>query len=139
MSHITQVKTDIKDIEALTAAAAALGLVVQRDAVPRYFATSWGGTESIRCEYMIQLPGKYDLGFKMQDDGSYKLVCDNELLSGGYGANDPGRKLLGDNIENLRHHYTVERTRLMARKRGLALQQVGERRADGSVVLRISS
>jgi hypothetical protein len=105
MSHITRVQCEVADEELIVRAAERLGLVVERNATPRYWGTNYGGLEGEPCELVLRLPGKYDLGVKRQEDGTYQWVCDTELLSGRFGEDDPGRKLLGENAVNLMTAY----------------------------------
>ena len=131
MSHIVEVKCAVENLDALVMAAERMGLTVVRDAEPRYYGTGFGGTESKRCELVIQLPGRYDLGVKRQADGSYGWVCDGELLSGSYGAGSPGRKLLGENAELLLGQYAAAQTELMLMEAGVSFTRVT--RDDGTI------
>jgi len=130
ISHIVRVECKVEDEELVARAAERLGLAVERNAVPRYWGSAYGGGESETCDLVVKLPGKYDLGVKRGEDGTYRWVCDTELLEGAYGADDPGRKLLGEHAEHLMTAYgcaAVERDLLQ----GAAYQtSVG---ADGTV------
>jgi len=105
MSHVVRVQCEVADEELLVRAAEKLGLEVERNALPRYWESAYGGKESRACDLVILLPGKYDLGVKRGEDGTYQWVCDTELLSGDFGADDPGRKILGEHAENLMTMY----------------------------------
>lgn len=100
-----KVQTEAVDLERLVQAAELLGCTVIRDAEPRYYGTAGGGHESQRCELVIRLPGRYDLGVLLQVDGSTSWVCDSELLTGSYGRSDLGRAIIGENAEKLLRQY----------------------------------
>lgn len=78
MSHVTTIKTvPIKDISALTKAVANLqakGVKCEliQNAKPRVH----GADSAPKCEYVLKLDGPYDVGFKLQKDGSYSTVMD---------------------------------------------------------------
>jgi hypothetical protein len=138
MSQLVSVDTQITCIDSLREAAASLGLALTEGGEARYY----GGKTSGPCDYVIKLPGKYDLGFRQQADGSYALVADNELLGGrsgsdNYGRNDPGRKLLGEDARHLRRAYTLTRVARLAKSRGRRLQNLGAQ-ADGRIKLVLS-
>lgn len=106
MSHIVEHAALVEDLDILAQAAARFGLTVQQNVAPRYWGTHYGRNDETKiCDLVIALPGKYDLGVKRYSDGHYGWVCDSELLSGSFGMSDPGRKLLGDNAENLMTAY----------------------------------
>lgn len=71
MSHFSQLKTKIRDIQALSAAAKQLGLTLQKDGVVR----GYNGNRS-KADYLIRLTGNYDVGFVKQADDSYALIAD---------------------------------------------------------------
>jgi hypothetical protein len=71
MSHFTNVKTKITDLEALKAALADLGhQVVEGDVAVR----GWRNT-SQRAELAVRL-GSFDVGFSRGADGTYDVVAD---------------------------------------------------------------
>lgn len=142
MSHITHVQSQVNNADALRAAVKALQeqhpeISLEENAAPRYWGSLFGGTEATVCEYVLRLPGKYDLGFKQQDDGSYSFQCDTELLTGGFGRGDVGRAIIGEHAAVLKQTYTVERMRLLARQRGHAF--TAQKQSDGRIKLTITS
>ena len=71
MSHFTEIKTQIKDIEALRLACAELGLTLLQNAEARgYYENRTKG------DYVIQLKGPYDIAVNKQPDGTYGLTAD---------------------------------------------------------------
>src|SRR5712691_10360994 len=107
MSHIVQGKSQVTDIECLRIALAAMGLTLQVGGRPRFYfsGNDMYDKESIECDYVVPLPGRYDLGLKRQAEGSYNFVCDSELLSGNFGRGKEGRTLLGENASKLINEY----------------------------------
>lgn len=137
MSHITNVRTEITDEAAVRAVAAAWGCTVEASAVPRYYSTAWGGQEAAVCDLVVRLPGKYDLGLMLQADGTYKAMCDTELLNGSFGRNDSGRLLCGTNLDQFMQAYAVKRVEAhVAMSPTLTMMGV-ETTADGDLVLTI--
>src|ERR687892_701427 len=105
MSHLTTVQTEFRDPEAIKAAAKALGIEVVANAKARFYM---GFSDT--CDLVLKLPGRYDLGLKRNDTGTYSFVCDEELLGGrygsdGYGRSDAGRKAIGEEGRRLKQEY----------------------------------
>lgn len=123
MSHLVDVKTQLKNIEALKLACQALGVELHQGGRARFYS---GHSEE--CDYLINLPGRYDLGFKRQTDDTYAFVCDEELIGGphgtdGYGRGDAGRKIIGENASRLRQAYSYGMLQLEARRKGLSISK----------------
>ena len=118
MSHLTTVHTQIRSIEALQLACAALGVSLTQGGRARFYA---GHSEA--CDYVITLPGRYDLGLTYQQaSGTYAFVADAELLEGPVHArNQPGRQILGERGQRLRQEYAYAVFQLEARRKGLQL------------------
>lgn len=134
MSHITEVRTVLKDGQAIEDAAKALGVDLSQNAKPRYYGSTYGGSESKPCDYVLKLPGKYDLGLKKSADGTYAFVCDNELLSGSYGQNDASRKFLGEDASRFRQEYAAA-VAMRAAKRKAGVSAFRTNREDGAIVI----
>ena len=137
MSQIIEVQPEerITDIEALKTAAKDLGLELQEKGQVRYY---YGTKEA---DYVLKLPGKYDLGFVKQADGSYQFKADNELIGGrsgsdGYGRGDVGRQVLGENCQNLYQRYRYRQFEQRARQRGLSVIERG-RGERGELLLEV--
>lgn len=126
MSQIITVQPEerITDIEALKVAGKDLNLELQEHGQVRYYY----GTKA--ADYVLKLPGKYDLGFVKQPDGSYQFLADNELVGGasgsdGYGRADAGRKILGENCQNLYQRYRFRQFERRAQSRGMSVVERG--------------
>lgn len=137
MSQIITVQPEerITDIEALQKAAKDLGLELQEKGQVRYY---YGTKEA---DYVLKLPGKYDLGFVKQTDGSYQFLADNELVGGrsgsdGFGRGDAGRKVLGENCQNLYQQYRYRQFERRAQSRGLSVIERG-RNERGDLLLEV--
>lgn len=137
MSQIIEVQPEerITDIEALKSAAKDLGLELQEKGQVRYYY----GAKS--ADYVLKLPGKYDLGFIKHTDGSYQFLADNELVGGrsgtdGYGRGDAGRKVLGENCQNLYQRYRYRQFERRAKARGLSVTERG-RNERGDLLLEV--
>ena len=110
MSHFTTVKTLIKDILALKAACAELGLEVLENAEARGY-----GSNRIHGDHVIKLTGPYDVALNRLPDGSYAMNAD--LWNGHV------EKELGKDFGRLKQFYGVHKTTLEARRRGLTVRR----------------
>lgn len=136
MSHLATVNSELRDSAAIKAAAKALGLVVVENARARFF---FGTSELL--DLVIPLPGRYDLGLKRTNNGSYELIADEELIGGrsgtdGFGRGDAGRKLLGEDCRRLKVEYAFAVLQAQARKRGQSIRR--ENLENGKVRVTIS-
>jgi hypothetical protein len=120
MSHFTEIKTQIKDIEALRLACAELGLTLLQSADARgYYENTTKG------DYVVQLKGPYDIALNKQADGTFGLTADlwqghiEEEVGKGYG------KLL--------QLYGVHKAMMEARKKGLSVLR--RHQPNGSIKL----
>lgn len=71
MSHFTTIKTEIKDIDALKAACAELGLSVEANAKARGYQKN-----TLAGDYVIRLKGPYDVAVRQETNGQYSLHTD---------------------------------------------------------------
>ncbi len=71
MSHFTEIKTQIKDIEALRSACQELGLSL----VPNTEARGYYENKT-KGDYVVQLKGPYDIALNKQADGTFGLTAD---------------------------------------------------------------
>ena len=85
MSHFTQIKTQIKDIQALEAACKELGLPL----LPHTEARGYNENK-IKGDYVIQLKGPYDIAVNKQGDGTFGLTAD---MWQGHGRKGSGQEL----------------------------------------------
>ena len=111
MSHFTEIKTQIKDIEALRSACAELGLALKENAMARgYYENKTKG------EYVIKLKGPYDVAVNQQPDGTFGLTAD--LWQGHV------EKEVGSNYGRLMQLYAVHKATREARKRGRLTRRI---------------
>lgn len=82
MSHVVEMKATISNLNALWAAAEQLGMkVVTKKTYKKYYEGAPG-----ECDYALAIPENrqaYEIGVKLQADGTYKLLWDP--YNGGYG------------------------------------------------------
>lgn len=124
MSHLTTIRTAFVNREALFAAGEALGHPLIEGGQARYYSGLSG-----ECDLLMKLPGRYDLGFKREDDGKFAAVCDSEVLTGSYGRSDAARQILGENLARFKQEYAAAVAQQFARKSGFAYSR---READVS-------
>jgi hypothetical protein len=118
MSHLAQVQTSIKNIDALKAACKALGLELLTGGRAR----GYGGTLYQEADYMIKLKGPFDLAFRKQADGTYAMECDGGLLQGWYNS-ERGMEQIGRNAGKLKQEYAYAIMQAEARRKGRTLQR----------------
>lgn len=110
MSHFATITTQIKDINALTAACKELGLTVEANTSARGYASN-----NVHGEHVIRLKGPYDIAVNRQPDGTYGLTTD---WWSGYVAQE-----VGSNFSRLLQLYAVHKATAEARKRGHSVQR----------------
>ena len=120
MSHFTEIKTQIKDIQALRAACRELNLPLLENAEARGYYEN-----KIKGEFVIKLTGSYDIAVNKQDDGTYGLTAD--LWQGHV------EKEVGTGYGKLLQLYGVHKTMIEARKKNLSVLR--QQKADGSIKL----
>jgi len=120
MSHFTEIKTQIKDIEALRLACQELGVsLVPNTEARRYYENRTKG------DYVIQLKGHYDIALSQQPDGTYGLTTD--LWQGHL------EKEVGKGYGKFLQLHGVHKATLEARKKGLSV--VRRQQQNGSIKL----
>jgi len=110
MSHFTEIETQIKDIDALRAACAELGLELQETAEARGYADN-----RIRADFVIRLNGPYDVALQREDNGNYRFVAD---LWQGHVEQE-----LGKDLGRLKQLYGVHKATIEARRNGLTVRR----------------
>ena len=105
MSHFTTIETQIRDIAALKAACAELGVGLEAGAEARGY-----GRRQVRGDYVVRLKGPYDIAADRMPDGGYRLTTD--WWSGHV------EKEVGTNFARLLQLYGVHKTMREARKKG---------------------
>ncbi len=108
MSHFTEIKTQIKDIEALRSACQELGLSL----VPNTEARGYYENKT-KGDYVVQLKGPYDIALNKQTDGTFGLTAD--LWQGHV------EKEVGQGYNKLLQLYGVHKATIEARKKGLSV------------------
>jgi Protein of unknown function (DUF1257) len=120
MSHFTEIKTQIKDIEALRQACQEMGLPLLQDAEARgYYENKTKG------EYVIQLKGPYDVALNKQPDGTFGLTAD--LWQGHV------EKEVGEKYGKLLQLYGVHKATIEARKKRISVLR--RQQNNGSIKL----
>jgi hypothetical protein len=120
MSHFTEIKTQIKDIEALRLACQELGLTLLQDTEARgYYENKTKG------DYVVQLKGPYDIALNKQADGTFGLTAD--LWQGHV------EKEVGKGYGKLLRLYGVHKAAIEARKKGLSVLR--RHQQNGSIKL----
>jgi hypothetical protein len=120
MSHSTEIKTQIKDIEALRLAVQEMRLTLLQNAEARgYYENKTKG------EYVVQLKGPYDIAVNKQPDGTFGLTAD--LWQGHV------EKEVGQGYGKLLQLYGVHKATIEARKKGLSVMR--KQKQDGSIKL----
>lgn len=104
MSHFTNVRTEIRDMEALENALSSMHLNMEHNAKCRYY---YGTTIK---ENVAHLPGPYDVAFEKDVNGAYNISAD---FYGGHVA-----KTIGANGAILIGRYTMEKLKKEAKKLG---------------------
>jgi len=126
MSHITTVKTAFRLPDAIQLAAATLKVPLAEQVPVRFYA---GPTQEI-YPYVLQLPGRYDLGFALQPDGTYTLIGDEEIFSEQENSrNRDARDHLGPQAQWLHREYQVGVAALVAQQHGYQMARLT--REDG--------
>ncbi len=116
MSHIVQIKTQVRDAAAVEAACRRLGLKVPQRRTVKLFSGEASG-------FTVELPGwQYPV---VIDTGSGKISYDN------FGGRWGDQKQLDAFLQS----YAVEKARLEARRRGHSVTE--QKLPDGSVKLTI--
>lgn len=141
MSHVAKIEVEIKDLEALAAAAKRLGGALVEQSTYAWYGTSVGDyplpegfkAEDLgKCERAIRFPdAQYEVGVVRRRDGrpGYTLLWD--FWYGGYGLT----KAIGAKGERLSQSYGVEAATRAARRQGYTVTET--QAADGSVVLKV--
>jgi len=107
MSHFSEIKTQIKDIEALRSACQEMGLTLLQTAEARgYYENKTKG------DYVVQLKGPYDIALNKNADGTFGLTAD--LWNGHV------EKEVGQGYGKLLQLYGVHKATIEARKKGLS-------------------
>ena len=120
MSHFTEIKTQIKDIEALRLACRELGLPLLQNTQARGYSDN-----KTKGDFVIQLKGPYDIAINQQPDGTFGLTAD--LWQGHV------EKEVGKGYGKLLQLYGVHKATIEARKKGLSVLR--RQQQNGAITL----
>jgi hypothetical protein len=121
MSHFTTIQTQIRDLAALRAACAELGVELVENAEARGYYED----QPLKGEFVIRLKGPYDIAVNLQQDGTYGLTCD--WYKGHV------EKEVGANYGRLLQLYGVYKAQAEARRKGYTTRR--QTLGDGSIKL----
>lgn len=131
MSHFTEVKTKIKDAEILKRTLKKLGHEVIEN--PNGVQVRGYFDETIPAEFKIPTTTKYDIGFRLNQEGCYEVVGDWELLP----------KVSGiDQVEfgqKLKKEYAHQTVLTLAEKMGYSVEYLNAESQDGQIELSLKS
>ena len=146
MSHVAIVQVEIKDLGALKAACADLGLSFMEDQKTyAWFGRSVGDyplpdgfseRDLGHCEHAISLgdgrhPHAYEIGVVPRRDGKPGWTLLWDFFMGGYGLEE----VIGDGTKNLIDRYAVNVVKWQALKLGYACQEFAKADVSVDVVL----
>jgi hypothetical protein len=120
MSHFTEIKTQIKDVNALRSACQELGFALIQNAEARGYYEN-----KIKGDFVIKLDGPYDIAVIQQPDGTYGFTAD--LWQGHV------EKEVGKDYGKLLQLYGVHKATMEARKKNLSVLR--RQKQDGSIKL----
>jgi hypothetical protein len=120
MSHFTTIQTQIKDIAALRAACAELGVEMIENGVARGYSLN-----RIEGDFVIRLKGPYDIAVNRQRDGSFGLTTD--------WWDGHVEREVGANYGRLLQLYAVHKAQAEARRKGYTTRR--QTLGDGSIKL----
>ncbi len=120
MSHFATIETRIRDIAALGAACAEMGVTLAENAEARGY-----GANKARGDYVVRLRGPYDIAVNRQPDGTYGLTTD--------WWDGHVEREVGANYGRLLQLYAVHKAQAEARRKGYTTRR--QTLGDGSIKL----
>lgn len=127
MSHISELKIAVRDVDAADAACRELGVELRRN---QKTFKNYGNRQS-PCDMAICVPGAgrdtFEAGLIKQKDGSYLVQMDN--WQGGYGLNEK----IGANATKFLQAYGVCAAEAAAKKQGMVTNR--HQQPDGTIRL----
>ncbi len=120
MSHFTTIQTQIKDLSALRAACAEMGVELIENAVARGYSSN-----TQKGDYVVRLKGPYDIAVIRQPDGTFGLTTD-------WWAGRVEREV-GAKYGRLLQLYGVHKARIEAQRKGYTVRR--QALGDGSIKL----
>lgn len=129
MSHIAKIQLQIKDLDALAAAAESLGCELVRD--KKNFL--WYAGKRNPCDHVIRVKnakaGTYEIGVIADGEGNFRLECDF-WDSGGL------LPIVGKDAQKLRQGYAESAATRQAQRQGFRVQRTVNE--NGVVRLRLT-
>jgi hypothetical protein len=129
MSHVVKLAIQVKDLDALGAAAEQLGCELVRDAKTHLYYSG----KRAKCSHAIRVKNNaqaYEIGLVPGENGTWELQAD--FYNGGRGL----ATAVGHNAVKLKQEYAVQVAIRHAQRHNRRVHR--EQRADGSVVLRMA-
>lgn len=129
MSHVVKLQIEVKDLDALDAAAQQLGCELVRDAGTHLY---YAGSRA-ECSHAIRVKDNalaYEIGLIQGENGCWELQADFYMGGNGLAA------AVGHNAKKLKQEYALQVAIRHAQRRGLRVQR--SVREDGYVVLRVA-
>lgn len=148
MSHVVSIKTEFKDLDAVKAACAELGLTFKENQKTIRWYGRWVNDYAAEdaayklgidpkqygtCDHAIEVPGSgYDVGLlKNPATGGYKLYFDFWSSHG-----KTIQAAIGKNGETLLKYYAAHKTTMEAKRKGWLVQRT--QKPTGELVLQIT-
>jgi len=128
MSHITTLEIEIRDLTALRAACARLGLVFAEN--QKTYRHYYGVGNCVHAVSSSKF--QYEIGVIEEKNGTYKLAYDG-WKSGGIEA------VLGKDLGKLKQAYAAEATKIAARRRGFSIIEKLDGEGNIQILLRKES
>jgi hypothetical protein len=111
MSHLSKIEIQINDLQALKQACQAMGLEFMEN--QKSFVSYQGSSP---CTHAIKVPeARYEIGV-MQTGKTYELQCDFWSVGG-------LQRVLGENGNLIKKHYSLERVKNEAKKKRYRIQE----------------
>lgn len=133
MSHFVKVKTVIKDMALLRRAASNLGYLVIRDGHVRGYNN---GTQ--KADYVLKLPGNYDVGFSKNDiTGEYEVIADFWMDHISKYIGHPNAQTDQEKMGKLLQEYSKEA--IVQQARNLGYVPIMEKNHDSMLEMRFSN
>ena len=123
MSHFATISVSFTDQSALEAACRELSLPIEPNAIARGY-----GKQTMKADFAIKLPGRYDIAVTKNKDGTLGLTTD-------WWGGDV-EKVVGKDYAKLKQLYAVHRATNTARAKGYNVRRIAA--ADGSIKLSVT-
>lgn len=114
MSHFTEIKTEIRDIDALKKALSSMDLRLEHDIRCRYYSG-----DPVR-KNVVRLPGPYDMALEKDSNGAYNISADFYM--------GHVEETIGEKGAILLNNYSVEKLKIEAKKMGCKVYKVDSNR-----------